>query len=218
LQLALTLEAAGYKPQARREFERVAQSKQQDIAKQAKEALAKYVAEDKKIEQVRLQNLRAACGTMLSDYIANGKLDARDLYFVQQHKLGNAMSFDQPNISPFDAAPVKPAPEREKWLRQLAISFQPLQKSATPAVSIRPGDVIVNFAPPQRYGTVAVVQNVDSSKAEMMLNTLSFDENQSAAGIGKASVPLKRVKNEDSYFVLRPLDTKFLSVLAQGVR
>jgi hypothetical protein len=52
----------------------------------------------------------------------------------------------------------------------------------------------------------------------MMLNTLSFDENQSAAGIGKASVPLKRVKNEDSYFVLRPLDTKFLSVLAQGVR
>jgi hypothetical protein len=126
------------------------------------------------------------------------------------------MSFQQPNSNPAEPAPVKPTLQREKWLRQLAISFQPLQKSAQPVNTIRPGDVIVSFAPPQTYGTVAVVQSVDTSKAEMLISTLMFDESEAAAGVVKASMPLWRVKNEASYFVLRPVDTKFVSLLAQA--
>jgi tetratricopeptide (TPR) repeat protein len=234
LQLAQTMEAAGYKTQARREFERVAQSKQRDIAKQAQAALAKYRTEDKKLEQLRLQNLRRASGTLLSEHVAKGKLGARDLYFVYQYKQGGPISLALVNSAPGEGASVKPTAEREKALRQLAMSFQALQKSTTPingiatnsaathgaAVNtIRPGDLLVNFATSQRYGTVAVVQSVDTSRSEMLINALMFDESRADAGITKTSLPLWRVKDEKlSYFLLRPVDTKFVSLLAQAAK
>jgi hypothetical protein len=138
-----------------------------------------------------------------------------------------------------EGAAVKPTAEREKTLRQFALSFQALQKSTSPSTkvatsaaasnaaatsaattnTIRAGDLLVNFATSQRYGTVAVVQSVDTSKNEMLINALMFDESQTQSGITKTSVPLWRVKDENlSYFVLRPVDTKFVSLLAQIVK
>jgi hypothetical protein len=153
---------------------------------------------------------------------------------VYQYKQGGPILARSGELCAREGASVKPTAEREKALRQLAMSFQALQKSTTPingiatnsaathgaAVNtIRPGDLLVNFATSQRYGTVAVVQSVDTSRSEMLINALMFDESRADAGITKTSLPLWRVKDEKlSYFLLRPVDTKFVSLLAQAAK
>jgi hypothetical protein len=164
-----------------------------------------------------VENLRRASGTLLSEHVTKGKHAARDLYFVYQYKLGGPMSFALANAAIDERAFVKPTVEREKTLRPLAQSFQSLQKStngvsAAATKTFRPGDLLVKFTTSQRNGTVAVVQSVSTSMNDTVMNTLMFDESDAAAGITKASVPPTRVKNEDSYFVLRPVDTKFVSL------
>jgi hypothetical protein len=64
--------------------------------------------------QARVENLRRASGTLLSEHVTKGKHAARDLYFVYQYKLGGPMSFTLANAAIDERASVKPTVEREK--------------------------------------------------------------------------------------------------------